>query len=280
MTTDDSIKGKVQRLCSLFESAKSPSRGAHEAQTVVVAHAPSKLKPTKSVDRGFDHGCSFRLLGKEDRIVVYFTSSEDVGGLLCREDDIKGIQGLDRREGCVDGLNLSYHLYGVAKFDDDDNFHESDLRYEPDDPASPPWLDLAALPRSEFGEGEVNVDRDKRNAGLTAAKILPPPLVYCTRRIFQPRSVKKSWDTINLILILFAIICGLLSRSNHGGDAGSSGSYLRSDSWKLSSSSNLATPYKWYDNHDRQVRRSEYGFSLNSSGRMRNSSSYPYLRDA
>ncbi|KAI6680179.1 hypothetical protein NL676_034060 [Syzygium grande] len=91
MTTGDSIKGKVQRLYNLFESDKSPSRGADEAQTVVVAHAPSKLKPAKSVDCGYDHGYSFRLPSKEDRIVVYFTSSEDVRGLLCHEDDIKGI---------------------------------------------------------------------------------------------------------------------------------------------------------------------------------------------
>ncbi|KAI6694300.1 hypothetical protein NL676_022010 [Syzygium grande] len=71
-------KSKVQRLCSLFESAKSPSWGADEAQTVMVAHAPSKLKPAKSVDCGYNHDCSFRLLAKEDRIVVYFTSLEDV----------------------------------------------------------------------------------------------------------------------------------------------------------------------------------------------------------
>ncbi|KAI6702749.1 hypothetical protein NL676_011885 [Syzygium grande] len=42
MTTSDSIKGKVRRLCGLFESAKSPPWGADEAQTIVVAHAPSK----------------------------------------------------------------------------------------------------------------------------------------------------------------------------------------------------------------------------------------------
>ncbi|KAI6675970.1 hypothetical protein NL676_036766 [Syzygium grande] len=75
--TGDSIKGKVRRLRSLFESAKSPSRGADEAQTVA-AHAPSKLKPAKSVDCVYDHGCSFRLPGTEDRIVVYFTSLRGV----------------------------------------------------------------------------------------------------------------------------------------------------------------------------------------------------------
>lgn len=72
----DSIKGKVRRLCNLFESPKSPSRGVDETPTV--AHAPSKLKPTKAVDSGYDHSCPFRLPGTEDRIVVYFTSLRGV----------------------------------------------------------------------------------------------------------------------------------------------------------------------------------------------------------
>ncbi|KAF8042628.1 hypothetical protein BT93_A1075 [Corymbia citriodora subsp. variegata] len=77
MPSGDSIKGKVRRLRSLFESAKSPSRGADETQTV--AHAlPSKLKPAKSVDCGYDYSCAFRLPGTEDRIVVYFTSLRGV----------------------------------------------------------------------------------------------------------------------------------------------------------------------------------------------------------
>ncbi|KAI6681710.1 hypothetical protein NL676_035591 [Syzygium grande] len=96
-----------------------------------------------------------------------------------------------------------------------------------------------------------------------------------------PRSFKKSWDTINLIIVLFAIVCGFLSRSNHGENAGSSGLYLRLDSRKLSSSANPATPYKWYDSYNcRSSDRGEYGFSSSSSGRMRNSNSYPDLRDA
>lgn len=106
-----------------------------------------------------------------------------------------------------------------------------------------------------------------------------PPFLGLSSRIFRPHSVKRSWDSLNLVLVLFAIVCGFLGRSKPGGDEGSSpGSYPRSDSRK-SSSSNPATPYKWYDNYDRPSSdRSEYGFSSSSSGRMRISSSYPDLR--
>lgn len=77
MPSGDSIKGKVRRLRSLFESAKPSSRGVDETQTAAPAPS-SKLKPAKSVDPGFDQGCSFRLPGTEDRIVVYFTSLRGV----------------------------------------------------------------------------------------------------------------------------------------------------------------------------------------------------------
>ncbi|KAI6685914.1 hypothetical protein NL676_031827 [Syzygium grande] len=103
MTIGDSIKGKVELSCS---NREVPSRGAHEAQNVVVAHALPSRKPTKSVDRGFDHGCSFRLLGKEDRIVVYFTSSRrGVGGLLSVRMILRDSRVWIGEEGCVDGLN-------------------------------------------------------------------------------------------------------------------------------------------------------------------------------
>ncbi|KAI6695145.1 hypothetical protein NL676_022855 [Syzygium grande] len=95
-----------------------------------------------------------------------------------------------------------------------------------------------------------------------------------TSQIFRACSIKKSWDTIKLVLILFAIIRGFLSRFNHNRDARSLSLYPRSDSRKSSSSSNQATPYKWYDNYERRSsNRGEYGFSSSSSGRMRNSSS-------
>ncbi|GMI83291.1 hypothetical protein like AT5G13810 [Hibiscus trionum] len=64
----DSVKGKVKRLCSLFESAKSSSTSNEHSPKAV-------LKPSKSIafSSGFNHPL-IRLPGTEDRIVVYFTS--------------------------------------------------------------------------------------------------------------------------------------------------------------------------------------------------------------
>ncbi|XP_057450971.1 uncharacterized protein LOC130742889 [Lotus japonicus] len=44
--------------------------------------------------------------------------------------------------------------------------------------------------------------------------VLIPTLQSFTSHIFKPQSVKKSWDSLNLILVLFAILCGFLSRNN------------------------------------------------------------------
>lgn len=66
MTTSDSFKGKVRKLCSLFESSKSTSESP--------AQWPSKLKPTKSIGSSRGSWSWIRLPGTEDRIVVYFTS--------------------------------------------------------------------------------------------------------------------------------------------------------------------------------------------------------------
>lgn len=76
-STSDSIKGKVKKLCSIFESTAkalpSPSEEPPQSQF------QSKLKPLKSM--GPDHrtfsilnSSTLRLPGTEDRIVVYLTS--------------------------------------------------------------------------------------------------------------------------------------------------------------------------------------------------------------
>ncbi|KAI6687757.1 hypothetical protein NL676_024585 [Syzygium grande] len=69
---------------------------------------------------------------------------------------------------------------------------------------------------------------NKTEASLLGLFIVPP-FLSLTSQIFRARSIKKSWDTINLVLVLFAIICGFLRRTNHGGDVGSSSLYPRSD---------------------------------------------------
>ncbi|XWS08308.1 hypothetical protein CRYUN_Cryun41cG0068400 [Craigia yunnanensis] len=65
----DSVKGKVKKLCSLFESAKTSPKEA----------SPTVLRPTKSIGYSSSFSSSFnnpliRLPGTEDRIVAYLTS--------------------------------------------------------------------------------------------------------------------------------------------------------------------------------------------------------------
>ncbi|KAE8717849.1 hypothetical protein F3Y22_tig00110020pilonHSYRG00158 [Hibiscus syriacus] len=66
----DSVKGKVKKLCNLFESAKSSSNSASPKVA---------LRPSKSIAYSSSFSSSFnntliRLPGTEDRIVVYLTS--------------------------------------------------------------------------------------------------------------------------------------------------------------------------------------------------------------
>ncbi|KAJ7982319.1 Glutaredoxin family protein [Quillaja saponaria] len=75
-SASNSVKGKVKKLCNLFEPGKSPSRGPDELQL----QSPGKLKSMKSIGSDyrvssvFNNDSSIRLPGTEDRVVVYFTS--------------------------------------------------------------------------------------------------------------------------------------------------------------------------------------------------------------
>ncbi|XP_062018406.1 uncharacterized protein LOC133734782 [Rosa rugosa] len=45
-----------------------------------------------------------------------------------------------------------------------------------------------------------------------------PPLVSLTSQLLQPTvSVKKSWDSLNVFLVIFAILCGVFARKNDDG---------------------------------------------------------------
>ncbi|CAN8301619.1 unnamed protein product [Cochlearia groenlandica] len=39
-----------------------------------------------------------------------------------------------------------------------------------------------------------------------------PPFLSITSQIIQPSSVKRGWDSINVVLVVFAIVCGVLAR--------------------------------------------------------------------
>ncbi|XVF82180.1 hypothetical protein PTKIN_Ptkin16aG0024400 [Pterospermum kingtungense] len=70
----DSVKGKVKKLCNLFESGKTASK---EASHKVVSRPPKSLGYSSSFSSGFNSPL-IRLPGTEDRIVVYLTSLRGV----------------------------------------------------------------------------------------------------------------------------------------------------------------------------------------------------------
>ncbi|PON47079.1 hydroxyproline-rich glycoprotein family protein [Parasponia andersonii] len=102
--------------------------------------------------------------------------------------------------------------------------------------------------------------------------IIIPAILSFTSQIFRPHSVKKSWDSLNLVLVLFAIVCGFLSRNN-GEDRTVSNSSSSSSSFQETRKSNPSTPHRWYEFSDQTTESFNNGIS-----RLRSSSSYPDLR--
>lgn len=80
--------------------------------------------------------------------------------------------------------------------------------------------------------------------------------------LFKPNSVKKSWDSLNFVLILFAIICAFLSRNNADESF--------SDTPHQYEKPNPTTTPRWYEETDRT--------SYKSYNRLRSFNSYPDLR--
>ncbi|KAF8034587.1 hypothetical protein BT93_C0788 [Corymbia citriodora subsp. variegata] len=62
-------------------------------------------------------------------------------------------------------------------------------------------------------------------ASLAFTFFVFPSFLNLPSQIFPPHAVKKSWAFLTRALVLFAVTCGFLSRSNHVGDGGSSGSF-------------------------------------------------------
>ncbi|MBA0665654.1 hypothetical protein Goklo_002140 [Gossypium klotzschianum] len=100
-----------------------------------------------------------------------------------------------------------------------------------------------------------------------------PSFLSLTSNIFKPQLVKKSWDSVNLVLVLFAIICGFLSNSSNNNTPTPTTTYeatTRPSPKHVDDhvpGSNPSTPSQWYD-------RTAY----NSLRRLKSSSSYPDIR--
>ncbi|XP_039033478.1 formin-like protein 20 [Hibiscus syriacus] len=116
--------------------------------------------------------------------------------------------------------------------------------------------------------------------------VIVPSFLSFTSKIFKPQVVKKSWDSLNLVLVIFAVICAFLSKNNGGSDTNetprSYGDYKFSSTPKhvvvddddRGRRSNPATSDQWYYGPSPPSDRTAY----NSLRRMRNSNSYPDLR--
>lgn len=71
----NSLKGKVRRLCSLFEKPQYPQADSQSLQTSPIpSPKPTKLQNCDSSFYSSDSFYPFRLPGTEDRVVIYFTS--------------------------------------------------------------------------------------------------------------------------------------------------------------------------------------------------------------
>ncbi|KAL8243066.1 hypothetical protein R6Q59_009324 [Mikania micrantha] len=91
-----------------------------------------------------------------------------------------------------------------------------------------------------------------------------PPFLSHTSHILKPGSVKSTWDSINIFLVLFAILCGVLARRND--DASSTGDV---NGFVAEGGNNVQTSGPWIGFSDRKV----------VPGLLRrNSSSYPDFR--
>ncbi|XP_051132218.1 uncharacterized protein LOC127252189 [Andrographis paniculata] len=105
--------------------------------------------------------------------------------------------------------------------------------------------------------------------------VLPSFLAH-TNQILRPNSVKKSWDSINILLVLFAILCGVFARRHEDAPPPED---ERRNAEGVSARSNTLRHLApaWMDSPDRK----EYNMISGGSGGgrlRRSSSSYPDLR--
>ncbi|XP_068304273.1 uncharacterized protein [Pyrus communis] len=108
-----------------------------------------------------------------------------------------------------------------------------------------------------------------------------PSLSSFTSQIFRPHLVKKSWDSLNLVLVLFAIVCGFLSRNSYNDNNVSSPMSYDVSSPQKFEKSNPSTPRQWYDQYSdrsRTVDNQSSGATSTMDRGVRTSSSYPDLR--
>lgn len=107
------------------------------------------------------------------------------------------------------------------------------------------------------------------------------PLLSLTNQVFRPSLVKKSWDSFNVFLVLFAIICGIFARRNDDVPTAADGHSHRSDrrtvdtaGVKVNGDSELSQ--QWFGFAERRF--SDSAGRTPVTTRLRRNSSYPDLR--
>nr|KYP63649.1 hypothetical protein KK1_018228 [Cajanus cajan] len=102
---------------------------------------------------------------------------------------------------------------------------------------------------------------------LVFSLILVPTLHSFASNILRPRTVKNSWDSLNLVLVLFAIVCGFLGRNNANETVTPRSHY---HNHRTFSNPSTPPPHCYHYNHSHTPYR--------SFNRLRSFNSYPDLR--
>ncbi|OMO91713.1 hypothetical protein COLO4_18154 [Corchorus olitorius] len=117
-----------------------------------------------------------------------------------------------------------------------------------------------------------------------------PPFLSITSQILRPIGVKKSWDSLNILLVLFAILCGVFARRNDDVDNNSNNNNNNVRNYNVNKyrPNDPVSHQQWFDQFSE---RKIYGDDINNVPPMinssaatgvrrlkRSSSSYPDLR--
>ncbi|CAK8535952.1 unnamed protein product [Lathyrus sativus] len=104
--------------------------------------------------------------------------------------------------------------------------------------------------------------------------VIVPTLHSFTSHLLKPNSVKKSWDSLNLLLVLFAIFCGFLSKNNNNNES------PRSYKDRTFSDTNTRQEYEKPNPETETQPHSWYEYSEDRTpyNRLRSFNSYPDLR--
>ncbi|XP_059633166.1 uncharacterized protein LOC132275961 [Cornus florida] len=108
---------------------------------------------------------------------------------------------------------------------------------------------------------------------------LIPPFLSHTSQILRPNySVKKSWDSLNILLVVFAILCGVFARRN---DDGSTTTDEDNTNVSFTNKSHQSASSQWFEYSEPPKESNHPPIATPTTGvsrLRRSSSSYPDLR--